>query len=1132
MKKRALWKDIRREIWHSKSRFFSILALIMLGVAFFVGIKATGPDMIETADRYYKDYKLADFTVQSTYGLNGSDQAALENLSGVKQVDMQYTADLLLGDDRLVMRLYSYQNSSKKLNQYKAASGRLPKKSGEITLDASNAVKKKIKLGDKVTFFAKDGSKLTDTLKRDTYRVVGFVESPMYIEKSSRGTSTIGNGSTDAFAVIPQGDFDLEVYTAANIQFSNLTAKTAFSDGYEEAGKANKKKLKKLLEAQAEKRVATIKKDGFLKLDEAEAKLKENEQKLAEGETKLKQGKAELDAGFLAYQNKRRAYKAKMAEADREIAAGEAKLAAAKETIAQSKKDITEGSAQLEQAEQQAEAGKAQLEEAKRELAEREEALQTAEQFLNEAKAQTLVETVKLDPELTELYQIEDGTLYVSSTVADELRQVSEPLYQAIKGGQNLDEAETLAAEFLTEAKQELATGKAALEKEEAKLAQAVKTLEAKKAELAAGKAQLAVGERDYAAGVKQIEAAKKERERGAKQAESEFSEALQKLDASKQTYAASEAKFQAEKLQAEQKIAKARRDLTVQREKLETLEKPSYYVLDRSNNPGYGEYKENADRLASLSTIFPVFFFLIAALVCLTTMTRMVEEQRTQIGTLKALGYSNGDIMKKFLVYGSFASILGTGIGLLIGYRFFPAIIFDAYGMMYQMPPVELVFYPSYSIIALVVALICTTATAFAACTAELRSNAATLMRPKAPKQGKRILLERIGFIWNHMNFSSKVTARNIFRYKQRMLMTVIGVAGCTALILTGFGLRDSISDIAKLQYGSVIKYDALVSRDKTASKTEKLDYDKLMQDGNITSRMQLSMKSMDTVRSGKSSQQIQLATLETTKGLDKFVRLQDRKTKERQPLRDDGVVITEKLAKLLDLKVGETLVLKDTDHEEYRFKVRGIAENYAGHYVYVTKTGYERAFQSEPVYDSDLLNLKDTSKAWQNQFAEKLMDEGGVLAVTFSNTISGMLTDMLKSLNIVMVVLIVSAAILAFIVLYNLTNINVSERIRELSTIKVLGFYPKEVTMYVYRENIILTVLGILVGFIFGFFLHQFVIQTAEVDNMMFSPTVTAPSYLYSAILTLLFSTIVMLVMHVKLKRIDMIEALKSVE
>ncbi|WP_439442706.1 FtsX-like permease family protein [Listeria aquatica] len=880
MKKRALWKDIWREIWHSKSRFLSILALIMLGVAFFVGIKATGPDMIETADRYYKENKLADFSIQSTYGLDESDKALLEKTSGIKQIDMGYSADLLLNQDRLAMRIYSY-DGKKSLNQYEALSGRVPNKSGEIALDATKKMNKKYQIGDTVTFVSGDGSKLKGTLKKDKFKVVGFVRSPMFIEKDSRGTSSVGNGSTDAFAVIPQQDFDSNVYTVANLQFHDMADKKAFSNGYKDAEESNKAKLEKRLNKQADKRLRKMQQDGYAKLDQAEKKLKAQEAKLAMSESIAQAGVAK-------------------------------------------------------------------------------------------------------SPELTE--------------------------------------------------------AKAKLEIKQQKLQQ--------------------------------------------------------------------------------------------ERAKIEALEKPEYFVLDRSNNPGYAEYKENADRLTSLSTIFPVFFFLIAALVCLTTMTRMVEEQRTQIGTFKALGYSSSDIMKKFLVYGSLASLIGTGIGLVVGFLFFPTIIFNAYGMMYDMPAVALIFYPSYSVMALLVALLCTTVTAFAACLAELRSNAATLMRPKAPKQGKRILLERVGFIWKHMNFSSKVTARNIFRYKQRMLMTIVGVAGCTALILTGFGLRDSISDIATLQYGSVLKYDAIVTRDKTATEKKKAAYNQLLSDDAVTGRMPTSMKTMDTVKAGTGSQAVQLTTFATTEKLDDFIHLENRESKENLKLDNRGAVVTEKLAKLLDLKKGSTLVLKDTDHKEYRFKVTGIAENYAGHYVYLTKNSYEKAFHEAPSYDTDLLNLKHTSKAWENQFAEKLMDQGGVLGVTFSNTISDMLTDMLKSLNIVMVVLIVSAAILAFIVLYNLTNINVSERIRELSTIKVLGFYPKEVTMYVYRENIILTVLGILVGFIFGFFLHRFVIQTAEVDNMMFSPTITWPSYVYSAILTLLFSTIVMLVMHYKLKKIDMIEALKSVE
>ncbi|EAD8003432.1 ABC transporter permease, partial [Listeria monocytogenes] len=460
------------------------------------------------------------------------------------------------------------------------------------------------------------------------------------------------------------------------------------------------------------------------------------------------------------------------------------------------------------------------------------------------------------------------------------------------------------------------------------------------------------------------------------------------------------------------------------------------------------------------------------------------------------------------------------------------PNIIFNAYKSMYEMPSVDIGFYWSYSLLALFVALFCTTFTAYVACRAELRANAATLMRPKAPKIGKRIFLERISFIWKRMNFTSKVTARNLFRYKQRMLMTVLGVAGCTALILTGFGLRNSISDIAKMQYGQIMKYDAAIYQDMSAPPAAKETFDEIMNDSNIKSKLAMSQTNIETVKSGQSAQTTSIIVPKNLNELPNYIVLRDRASHTTEKLTDDGAIITEKLAKLFDVKPGDTITVKNAENDKFQIKVSAITENYAMHYIYMTKAYYQQVFKEKPSYNLDLLMLKDTSEKVESDFAEKLTDSKAILNVTFSNNVSSLLNETLDSLNIVIVVLITSAALLAFVVLYNLTNINVSERIRELSTIKVLGFYPKEVTMYVYRENIILTLMGIAAGFILGFFLHRFIITTAEVDQMMFSPAISWTSYLFSGILTLVFATVVMVVMHIKLKRIDMIEALKSVE
>ncbi|MBC2000505.1 ABC transporter permease [Listeria marthii] len=1136
MKRSALWKDIYREIWRSKSRFISIFMLIMLGVAFFSGLKATGPDMLLTANNYFNKYDLANFNVQSTYGINQTDKQALEKVDGVKRVELGYTADTLMQDKNIVTKLYSMK-ADNQLNKYKVVTGRLPEKSGEIALDNNKLIHENVQLGDRVTFVKNDGNKLTGTLKESTFKVVGFVQSPAYIQKSERGASTVGKGKTEAFGVIPEQDFTLPEYTIANLTFTNLASEKAFSDTYISNEEKDKDSIETALKNQPEKRLEKIKATEQQKLNDATKEINQGKAELKTNEAKLADAKAQLDAGFSEYQAAKKSYDAKISQGEAEIRNGEAELASAKKQLDAAQAQISQGEAAISQAEVELKEGQDAWEDAN-------DLLNTTNGYLRNTKA-TLENALK-QPDLTNIELDRASLLNTFDSVAADLglSAKEQTTYKAtmnqllndyesgaisdseIRAGLN----EALAQ--VTDAQKEYQAARATLDKEKQTIEQGQQALTAKTQELQAAKNTYEAGLAKYQAGTKKLATAKTQLAAGKETGGVELQNALAKLNAGKAAYEKNLALFTTEKQKAEPKLASAEKEVKIGQEKLDTLELPKYYVLDRNDNPGYSEYKENADRLTSLSTAFPIFFFLIAALVCLTTMTRMVEEQRTQIGTLKAFGYSNGSIILKYLVYGSIASVIGSVLGILIGFQFFPNIIFNAYKSMYEMPPVDIGFYWSYSLLSLFVALFCTTFTAYVACRAELRANAATLMRPKAPKIGKRIFLERIQFIWKRMNFTSKVTARNLFRYKQRMLMTVLGVAGCTALILTGFGLRNSISDIAKMQYGQIMKYDAAVYQDMSAPPTAKETFDELMDDSNIKSKLAMSQTNIDTVKAGQSAQATSIIVPKNLNELPNYIVLRDRASHTTEKLTDDGAIITEKLAKLFDVKPGDTITVKNADNDKFQIKVSAITENYALHYIYMTPTYYQQIFKEKPVYNLDLLMLKDTSEKVESDFAEKLTDSKSVLNVTFSNNVSSMLTDTLDSLNIVIVVLITSAALLAFVVLYNLTNINVSERIRELSTIKVLGFYPKEVTMYVYRENIILTLMGIVAGFVLGFFLHRFIITTAEVDQMMFSPAISWTSYLFSGILTLVFATVVMVVMHIKLKRIDMIEALKSVE
>lgn len=1107
MRKKALWTDIFREIWHTKARFLSIFAIIALGVSFFSGIKSTGPDMLDTADRYYKQLGLMDIKVQSTYGLTDDDVELLRNHEGIKQVQPAYSGDVFLGDSGLIAKVHSYHEKDT-LNRYVVTSGRMPQQSGEIVIDDLGTDRDFV-LGDTIIFTNPDTEvDLGDTYNTINYKVVGKVRSAEYINATSRGTSSIGKGTADVFAVIPAEDFNLSVYTEAYLSFEDTLSATAYTSDYDDLVDQHKKDIENELAIRPVLRLEEVRLEGQNKLDDAKKQIEEGRAKLADAEAKLSDAKSKLEEGKTAYE----------------------------EGVSQLEDELSKGQAKLDQAARE-------LEKGKKELDKNRIALQEGQNKLKTAKAQLETEQAAAAPRLEQGEALVQSLTLVANEGPDKLS--AEQKQQYIEGAKSADEQlGNIVANYLNgnvDASTFLGAIGAfekSLNEAKTKLDQAAKqlqlqqqTLDKGQQELAAAEVTIAKGEAEWKAGSTKLAEAKKTGEEELAGAKSELAEGQAEYDKGL-------AEYSEEKEKADKEIANAEEDLAEGQKDLNELELPKYYVFDRSITSGYTEYSDNADRLAALATAFPVFFFLIAALVSLTTMTRMVEEQRLQIGTLKALGYSNGDIMAKFLIYGTFASVGASIVGLGIGYTVFPKIIYNAYGTLYNLPDISLNFYVSYSIMSVVVALLCTTFTAIVTTRVELRSDAAVLMRPKAPKSGQRIMLERIPFIWSRLGFIGKVTARNLFRYKQRMFMTVCGVAGCTALILTGFGLRDSIGDVSGLQYGQIMKYDAIVAfNDEHDDQEHQAHYDGVIAGiPQVNGRLKVTQESMTAIQQGVNNQSVQLFVPETIEHIEEFVVLKERGSKNRQQLADGGAIITEKLSKLYDLNVGDSLTLQNNDNDNFKIHVAGITENYTMHYIYMTPNYYEELFGSTPKYNTELLNYNLTDSNERSLFEEelgaKLTTLDDIALVSFSSAVGEGFKDTLDSMNIVVVVLIVSAAALAFVVLYNLTNINVSERVRELSTIKVLGFYDKEVTMYIYRENLILTFMGIVVGNFAGILLHRFVLQTAEIDIMMFSPTIRGLSYGYASLLTLLFSGIVMISMHYKLKHIDMIEALKSVE
>lgn len=691
--------------------------------------------------------------------------------------------------------------------------------------------------------------------------------------------------------------------------------------------------------------------------------------------------------------------------------------------------------------------------------------------------------------------------------------------------------------------KDTIATQTPVLEASKKQLDEAAAQLEAARAKINEGEAQLASGRallststaqaaEEFAKAEQTLADARREYADG----QTELTDAAQQLADGEREYAEAKADADAQLADAAQELADAEVELAdakieiddAQKE-IDELKLPEWYVLSRESNVSYVSFFSNVQKVDAIAKIFPLFFFLVAALVALTTMTRMVEEERLQIGTLKALGYARGAIMWKYMFYALAASVLGSVIGLAVGIFLFPSVIWNAYTMMYTLPQLHCRFIPSIAITSALAAIGCTLAATLNACWSTLHETPARLMLPKAPKAGKRIFLEHIGFIWKRMKFTHKVTARNLMRYKKRFFMTVIGIAGCTGLLVTGFGLHDSISDIVNKQFDELFLYNLTIS----------LSEDETAQSAGVTQALAEHGESEYlTVHQEQSSNRYENMTFNThifvpqdSADFAQFICLRDRKTGEPVAFSETGVVITEKMSERTGYGVGDTFLLENNDGDKGEFTIAGVAENYVENYVYMSAETYERAYGEAPDFASVVARV-GTEKEHRDELSTALLVLDGVSGVSFTDDLKESFSSMMQKIDTIVVVLILSAAALAFVVLYNLTNINITEREKEIATIKVLGFFDREVSAYVYRESLMLSLIGTMMGLVLGIFLHAFVIQNVEVDAVMFGRDIRAISFVYSAALTMLFSVIVNLVMYGKLRRISMVESMKAPE
>lgn len=1082
--KKALNKDILRDILKSKGRYFSIMLIVALGVAFFSGIKVSPKVMRNTVDDYYDEYNFMDVEIISTLGLTEDDVKAIKKLDTVEGVFPTYSMDVITNvkDQDRVLKVHALptddlSNDNKDyINRVKLIKGRLPKNSGECVVLKPKYDHLNLKIGKTLKIKSGTEDKLSENLKKDNYKIVGLVETPYYLSYEF-GNSSIGSGSVDGIMLVPQNDFKTEAYTEMYITAKGAKEQTSFYQDYKDTVKKTEDQIDKITDERIEHRYNEVVGEATDELNKAKKeyndKKKETEDKINKAEKELKDGKQKIKDGKQELKTKK----------------------------AETKKQIKDGFKKLDSAEAQLKSGRKQYEAAKKEF---ESQKQRANSQISSAESQLAPLKSNIDSLKSNISGLEsqlgkpDISEEEKATLTRTISKYRENL-SALEGQYNAGYAK------IQSIKNQIKSG-------ERKLSRTKSELDRNQRKIKTERSKLYTME---------------------EKAQKEFKKAEEELVKNEKKLVDSEKELEKAKNEAKDEFKKAEKDLKEAEDEIKKIEKPEWYVLNRDKQYSAAEYGGCADSIDALAGIFPVFFVLVAALVALTTMTRMVDEQRINIGTLKGLGYTPGMIAKKYIVYAMSASAIGSIIGLIVGYTVFPTIIYNAYAIMYTVPKVELRTDLFITVLSIATSIFVTTFAAFAACRRELIEAPAILMRPKAPKNGKRILLERIGFVWNRIGFIWKVTLRNIFRYKKRFLMTVLGISGCTALILTGFGVRDSIQMIVDVQFGELNKYSMTASYDSD-EKTEDVEYLKsLISNEKGVKEIGMFHNQNAKVMINNKEKEVTVVIPENKNTFKEFIELRERKSHTPIKLDNKGIVISEKAARNLDAKVGDKVKILNENDVSAEAVISGITENYVNHYIYMTNDYYKELFNRN-AYSNRIYGVLDDSITidQEDKMASKIIDSTCANGTVFTTGIKDGFSDTIKSLNYVVLLMIVSAGALAFVVLYNLSNVNISERIREIATIKVLGFYDKEVSAYIYRENVILTLIGAVVGLGLGVILHQFIMITVEVENMMFGRLINPLSYAAAFILTIVMGTIVNLVMNKKLKKVEMVESLKSVD
>ena len=1014
--KSALLKDSIKEIKNTYKRFLSILVMAFLGVGFFAGMRAASPDMVDTIDQYYKESQVYDIKILSTLGLTNDDIDALSEIDEIENTVGTYETEGKIEIDN--KEIITKIMSVEKLNKPILLQGNLPKTQNECVVEDSFLTANHKSIGDTIEIEI-------EKTKNDEGEEVEYLNKNILkivgTVKSplyisrDRGTSSLGSGKIDYYIYVPKENIK------ANEIYTNIYIKLKNSENYTTSSEKYEEyiaEVKEKIEAIKEER-EKARHDKLV--DIATRKVKEAEEKLNENkqnaQQQIEEAKQEIENG----KNKIEKAEVKLNSSKKEA---DTKFKSAYNQIQMAKESIFQNETQLNQKEQEAGQQITELEIKKQEL-------------------QTQFDTIEnnLTQLETQYNQIKDNP-----NISEEQKQMLENKIQMLKQSkQTIKAGIEQINNGITTGKQEIENAKTQLQNAKNELTKKEKQYEATKTATYSSLENAKI----------EIEKSKTELEKGEKELEEKQEE------------------FKA-------KIADAESKLIDSREKIANIENPTWYVLDRYSNTGYNSFIQDTESIENISKVFPIVFFMVALLISLTSMTRMVEEQRTQIGTLKALGYNKLQIASKYVIYAGLACVIGGVLGMSVGFVLLPQIIWTMYQMMYQMTDnIHISFNIIIGGMGLLLICVCIIGATIYAVLKELVQTPSTLMRPKAPKMGKRVLLEKIPFIWKRLSFSQKVTVRNIFRYKKRFLMTIIGILGCTALIVVGFGVRDSIRCIMPNQFEKVFNYDMQIGLKNGLEDEQKQKYIISLQEKTELEKVVETYMTSNIAKNQENEEDVQIIVPKEPKDLDEVINLTDVKTGEKVQLEENAICLTDKVAELLNVKQGDTITLKDSKDKERQVKISNIVENYVYHYVYMSRITYENLYGEN--YNTNMLFTKNNnlSEEQETNLATEIMNQSEVASISRNSSIMNLLDDTMKSLNYVVIILIVSAGLLAFVVLYNLSNVNISERIRELATIKVLGFYDKEVYSYVTRETVILTAIGIVLGLIGGYFLNYFIIR-----------------------------------------------------